>query len=169
MADLYHPLFNGLTVPDGSGNVWIEPFDVAASNDVWKFLVWRLKDTSTRIGIRGCTFIPNDYNTSGTSQILVPCTSTAISGNYVLDFDYRAIGGDDAESMDQSGTQQSVTVTDAAPGASLRLLRPVMSITAGNLAPGDLLEWELFRDGADGSDTMAADLILFGAWLKYNN
>lgn len=161
------PILGANTIPDASGNVFLEPYDLKATNDVWKFLVFIFADTATRIGLRGLFRVPENYVT--TAKIIVEWTSTATSGNAVWDFDYRAVGGDDAESMDQAGTQESVSVTDAAPTAANRKLAASVNLTSANLAAGDLVEFELFRDGADGGDTMAAAAIMFGAYFSYSD
>jgi hypothetical protein len=67
------------TVPDTSGNVFLEPYTLKASNDVWGFLVFIFSDTATRIGLRGMFRVPENY--VGTAAIIVEWTSTATSGD----------------------------------------------------------------------------------------
>lgn len=161
------PILGVNTVPDTSGSVFMEPFDIKSTNDVWKFLVFIFNDTATRIGLRGQFRVPQNY--VGTAAIIFEWTATATSGNVVWDFDYRAVGGNDTESMDQAGTQESVTVTDAAPTAANNKLAASVNLTSANLAAGDLVEFELFRDGTDGAETMAAAATLFGAYFSYSD
>ncbi len=165
MATHRIPILGWATVPDASGNVFLEPYDVKATNDVWDRLVVIFNDTSTRIGLKGGFTVPKNY--VGSPKIVVVWTSTAITNDAVWDFDYRAVGGNDSESLDQTGTQESVTVTDTAPGAAHRRLEALMSLTAGNLAVDDEVEFELFRDGAAGGDTMAAAAIVFAVLFEY--
>jgi hypothetical protein len=165
MATHRLPILGFATVPDTSGNVYLQPLDVSASNDVWDHLVFAFADTSTRIGLHGSFEVPQNY--AGTAKLVVVWTSTATSGNVVWDFDYRAVGGDDAESLDQAGTQESVTGTDAAPGAAWRRLERSIDLTSANLAAGDTVQFTLFRDGADAADTMAATAFLFDLRLQY--
>lgn len=163
-----HRIPVSLTRPDDSGNVFWEPLNVKATNDVWQHGVWVFNDTATRLLIYGSFMVPQNY--VGTPSIIVPWTSTATTGNVVWDFDYRAIGGDDAESIDQTGTQEALTVTDAAPTAAFRLLVPSMSLTGSNLAAGDFVQFLLGRDGANASDTMAAAaLAMQSIWFQYND
>ena len=169
MATYRLPLITWSATPDSSGNVWVEPLTVAATNDVWAHFICRFKDTSTRIGLTGSANIPKNYNSSGTTSLIVVWTATATSGNVVWDFDYRAVGGNDSESLDQSGNQESVSVTDAAPGASLRRLEASATLTASNIAADDTLQFTVFRDGTDGSDTMAADALLVSLILQYTD
>lgn len=160
------------TMPDSSGNCWQDLYSRLATNDVWPFGVFNFGGTisnntqpSTRIGLYGQVAIPKNY--VGTASIVVVWTSTLTSGNVVWDFDYRAITGNDSESLDQSGTQESVSVTDAAPGAAHRRLEASVNLTSANLAADDTLEWGLFRDGADAADTLAGTAILVDVLLQY--
>lgn len=87
----------------------------------------------------------------------------------VWDFDYRAVGGNDTESLDQSGTQESVSVTDTAPGAANRRMEVSVNLTSSNLAAGDTVEFLFVRDGTDAADTMAGSAMLFGLEFIYDN
>lgn len=167
MATRIIPALGWPTLPDTSGNVFAEPASLKGTNDPFPALIWVFNDTSTRLGLRSRFFIPPDY--VGTPVILVEWTATATSGNVVWDFDYRAVGGNDAESLDQSGVQEAVTVTDAAPTAAWRKLEASMALTGANLAAGDEVQFELFRDGADGADTMAAAALLYGVRFSYSD
>lgn len=160
------PILGSATRPDASGSVFTGGYDEFGTNDVWDRLVTVFADTATRIGLHGGFAVPKNY--VGSPSIVVVWTATATSGNVVWDFDYRAVGGNDAESLDQTGTQESVTVTDAAPGAAHRRLEASMALTAGNLAVDDEVEFTLFRDGA-ASDTMAASALLFGLYFEYTD
>lgn len=164
------------TVPDNSGNCWQEPYSILATNDVWPFLIFRFglsnaAAPTTRIGLYGSTPIPDNYTAaSATAPIITPVwTATLTSGDVVWDFDYRAVGGNDTESLDQAGTQEAVTLTDTAPGAANRRLTPTVALTTANLLAGDTLEWGLFRDGADAADTMAGSAILVDLLLTYSD
>lgn len=159
------PILGPNTIPDTSGDVYQEPYTIKATNDVWGLMPWAFNDTGTRIGLKGGFLVPKGY--VGSALIVPYWTATATSGNVVWDFDYRAVGGDDAESLDQAGTQQSVTLTDAAPTAAHRLLIPTVGLTSANLAADDFVEFEFFRDMSDAADTMAAAALLFGLYFQY--
>lgn len=165
MATHRMSLLGGLVSPDTSGNVFVEPYTVKATNDVWKHPVVVFNDTGTRDGLYGVFTVPKNY--VGTAKLIVVWTSTATSGNVVWDADYRGVSGDNSESLDQTGNQESVTGTDAAPGAAHRRLELSISLTSSNLAVDDLVEWGLFRDGSDASDTMAAAAMLFDLLFEY--
>lgn len=158
------------TVPDTSGNCWQEPYTILATNDVWGMLIYRFgssnaAEPTTRIGLRGRFTVPKNY--VGTAVLVIVWTATITSGNVVWDFDYRAVTGNDTESLDQSGNQESVTVTDAAPGAANRRLEVTISLTSANFAADDTVEFELFRDGVDAADTMAGSAILVDLLFQY--
>lgn len=165
MATHRIPILGPGTVPDSSGDVFFEPYSVKATNDVWGRLVTIFNDSGTRIGLQGGFTVPKNY--VGSAKIIVVWTGTATSGDIELDFDYRAVGGDDAESLDQSGTQQTVNQEDTAPSAAHERMEAALTLTAGNFAVDDEVEFELFRDGTDGGDTMAAAAIVFAVLFEY--
>jgi len=155
------------TVPDAGGDVFFEPYDVKAANDAWKRLVAVFNDTSSRKGLHGAFNVPKDY--VGAPKIIVVWTAIATTGNVEWDFDYRAVGGNDTESLDQAGTQESVNVPDAAPSLAHERLEAVLALTAANLAADDTLLFELFRDGVDAGDTMAAAAIVHDVLFEYSD
>lgn len=167
MATHRIPILNLFTKPDNSGNVFWEPFSVKATNDVWDHGVWVFNDTATRLLLYGSFLIPKNF--VSTPSVILPWSASVTTGNVVWDFDYRAIGGDNAESLDQVGTQEALTVTDAAPTAAWNRLTASVNLTAANLAADDLVQFLIARDGADAADTMAAAALLFGAWFQYND
>src|SRR3990167_792127 len=158
------------TVPDTSGNCWQEPYTILATNDVWGYLIWRFGSSNaaaptTRIGLRGQFAVPKNY--VGTAKLIVVWSATLTTGDVVWDMDYRAITGNDTESLDQAGTQESVTGTDTAPGAANRRLELSVNLTSANLAADDSVEFEIFRDATDAEDTMAGSAILVDAYFEY--
>ena len=155
------------TVPDNSGDVFFEPYDVKATNDAWRRLVAIFNDTATRIGLHGGFTVPRNY--VGSPKIVVVWTTTATTGDVEWDLDYRAVGGDDSESLDQAGTQESVNVNDTAPSAAHERMEASLALIAGNLAVDDEVEFELFRDGTDAGDTMAAAAIVFAVLFEYSD
>ena len=163
----HEPSILGNVVPDTSGNVFAEQLDVKGTNDLYDHLVWIFNDTATKLSLHGRFQVPQNY--VGTASIVILWTSTIITAtNVVWDFDYRAIGGDDAESLDQATHQESVTVTDAAPTAGMNRLRATVNLTSGNLLAGDTVEFILSRDGADTvNDTMVGAAILEDALFRY--
>lgn len=167
MATHMVPILGFGTVPDTSGSVFFEPYDVKASNDVWDRLVAIFNDTATRLGLHGGFVVPKNYVSN--AKIIVVWTATATSGDVEWDFDYRAVGGNDTESLDQSGTQESVNNNDTAPGAAHRRLECELALTSGNLAADDEVTFTLFRDGTDGGDTMAAAAIVFSVLFEYTD
>ncbi len=153
------------TRPDDSGDVFFEPYNIKATNDQWKNLVLVLNDTATRIGVYGIFDVPQNY--VGTANLVIVWTSTATSGDIEADFDYRAVGGNDTESLDQSGTQESVNSNDTAPSAAHERMELTIALTDGNYAAGDTVEFFFARDGTDAGDTMAAAMLVFGLFFEY--
>ena len=161
------PILGWSTIPDSSGNVFFEPYGIKATNDVWNRLVCIFNDTATRIGIHGGFTIPKNY--VGSAKLAIVWTATAITGDVEWDFDYRAVGGDDIESLDQVGTQESVNLNDTAPSAINERMECLITLTAANFAVDDEVEFTLFRDGTDVGDTMAAAAIMFNVMFEYSD
>lgn len=167
MATHRLPILGFPTVPDTSGDAFFEPFTIKASNDVWGHLVLVLNDSGTRIGIYGKFAVPIEY--VDTANLVIVWTSTAIVGDVEFDFDYRAVGGNDTESLDQAGTQESVNSNDTAPSAAYERMELTIALTDGNFAAEDTVEFFFPRDGTDGGDTMAAAALVFGLFFEYND
>lgn len=167
MATHRIPILGWPTVPDTSGDVFFESYAVKATNDVWDRLVLVFNDTATRIGVHGGFAVPVNY--VGTANLVIVWTSTATSGAVEWDFDYRAVGGNDTESLDQAGTQQSVNSADTAPSAAHERMELSIALTDANFAAEDEVEFTFFRDGTDGGDTMAAAALLFNLFFEYDD
>ncbi|KKM96613.1 hypothetical protein LCGC14_1176290 [marine sediment metagenome] len=152
-------------VPDLSGNAYPDAYPAYATNDTWKHLVLVHEDSGTRTGFYGTFAVPQNY-VSGANLVLV-WTSTATAGDVEWDYDYRAVGGNDAESLDQAAAQESVNAADTAPSATDERMEITIALTDGNFAPGDTVEFFLARDGTDGGDTLAASVLIFEAFFEY--
>jgi hypothetical protein len=163
------PILGWQTVPDTSGEVFLEPYPIKATNDQWGMLVVIFNDSGTRIGIYGVFQVPTNYNPATAPNIVFVWTSTATVGDVEWDFDYRSVGGDDTTSLDQAGTDESVNANDTAPTAAHRRLEISIPLTASNFAALDTVEFEALRDGTDGGDTMAAAAILVGLLFEYSD
>lgn len=167
-------LLNGSVLPDTTGDVFQEPYTILATNDVWRFGTWRFgASNSAQPTVRSCLAghfsLPSDVaSTVSTANAVIVWSGTGTTGNVVWDFDYRIVGGNDTTSLDQSGTQEAVTVTDAMPGAANRRLVASVALTAGNFSgqADTSLEWKVCRDGADGADTAAFSALLKDVLLE---
>jgi putative transposon-encoded protein len=161
------PILNWATLPDTTGNAFFEPFDVKATNDVWKNNVLILNDTATRIGVYGRFTVPKNY--VGSARLISVWSTTATSGDVEFDCDYRAVGGDNSESLDQTSNQESVNLNDTAPGAAWRRMECAITLTAGNFAADDEVEFFFARDGTDAGDTIAAAVAVFNLLFEYQD
>ena len=165
MATRRVPIFNWACLPDSAGEVFFEPLSVKGTNDVFDRLLLVFNDTASRKGIAGSLSVPGDY--VATANLIIVWTTTATSGDVEWDFDYRAVGGNDTESLDQTGTQESVNSNDTAPSAAWERLEISIALTDGNFTADDTVLFELFRDGSDAGDTMAAAALIFEAFFEY--
>lgn len=161
----------GNCMPDTTGRCWIEPYDVAATNDVWKYQIIRLLNPATGNwhGVYGSLWVPKNY--VGTPVVTPVWTTTATSGNAQFRFTYRCVGGNDAESLDQTSNQEQLTpAASGAPAPSAaneRKTVPAISLTAGNLAASDLMQFLFERGDNSAADTIAADITLHDLIFSY--
>lgn len=167
MATHRIPIIAWPTVPDGTGTAFFEPYPIKATNDVWGNQVLVLNDTAADHGIYGLFDVPQNY--VDTANLVIVWTATAIIGDVEFDFVYRAVGGNDAESLDQAGSDEDVNANDTAPSAINERMEITIALTDGNFAVGDTVEFFFTRDGTDGGDTMAAACLVFGLFFEYND
>lgn len=170
MATHRLPILGWATRPDDTGDCFFEPYDILATNDVWDRLILRLgasnaAQPTVRGGVHGGFTVPKNY--VSTPSVVIVWTSTLITGNVVFDFEYRTVGGDDTTSLDQAGTEESVTVTDTAPGAANRRMETSIALTAANFSIDENVFFFFARDGVDAADTLAGSALLVELYLQY--
>jgi len=155
------------TAPDAGGQVFFEAYNVKATNDIFRHLALIFNNSGATNGIYGAFVVPANY--VGSPVFKLYWTSTAITGNIKMDLDYRAIGGNDTESLDQATFQENLTVTDTAPSAVNERMEATMAATAGNFAADDIVEFFLTRESGNAADTMAAAVQIHGFTFEYSD
>jgi hypothetical protein len=153
--------------PDNTSRCWLEPYDVFATNDVWKHAIIRMANPAAGQtgGFYGLFEVPQNY--VGSASVKINWTTSAITGNACFRFTYRSVAGDNTTSLDQTSQTEQVSVTDAAPGAAHRKMDAAFTVTAGNFAAGSLIEYLLERFDNSAADTIAADVVLHQASFEY--
>lgn len=156
-------------LPDNTGRVYLEPYTVKATNDKFGHPVLVLNDPSSgqEHGAFGMFRVPKNYVAN--PKIGIVWTSTAIAGNARYAFRYRSISGDDTNSLDQATYEESVLITDAAPGAPHRRLEALLNLTAANLAADETIEFFFARLDDSGADTMAAAGLVHELFFEYTD
>jgi len=165
MATHRIPILSFGAVPDTSGDVFFEPYNIKATNDIWDRLVLIFNDTSNRDGCHGGFVVPKNYVDS--ANLIIVWTSTATSNDVEWDFNYRAVGG--VESLDQTGEDEAVNTNTTAPSSINLRVETSIALTDSNFAADDEVEFTLFRDGTDGGDLMAAAAIVFSVMFEYSD
>lgn len=93
---------------------------------------------------------------------------TAASGSGAVVWAIRALAVSDDDALDQAmGTAQSVTDTLLAANDEHRSGETAAVTIGGSPAENDLVIFEVYRDAANGSDTLNADALLLGVTLFY--
>ena len=148
-------MMNATFLPDTSGNAWVEPFTVSATNDKFLHAVAVASSTTATSTFYMSTRVPHNYG--GTKAAVVmhfSCPQT--SGNVTWVVQYRAIGGDDTESLDQATFQRDTSYYTKACGSAANERQEVyFELTPGDIVANDTLEVKLSRDGTQASDTAA--------------
>lgn len=160
-----------MSIMSGRGNVdgaYWQPASILGVNDYWDHLVLIMNDDGSNIVYYHDAFlVPQDYVDN--AKFIVVWTANVTSNNAKFDVNYRAVGGNDTESLDQATAQESVTVTDAAPSAVHERLTAEMTPTAGNFAAGDTVQYRLELDAADAACTIADDCIIHDIIFEYTD
>lgn len=164
-------IFNHSTLPDATGEAFFEPYSILATNDIFPHMILRLgasnaAQPTVKHGVYGRFAVPQDF--VGTAALKIIWTTTLTSGDVAYSFAYRAVGGDDSESLDQGTFQETVTGTDTAPSAAHERMELSINITSANLAAGDTVEFYFSRDGTAGADTLAGSAIVQDVQFSYS-
>lgn len=166
MSTFRLPILAWSTLPDSNASTYFEPSNLNfGTNGLYPHLLLSFNDQANREGISGSFVVPQNY--VGSAKIVPVWATTATSGVVVWDFDYTAVGGDSAESLDPAANQEAVTGSDTASGTSRRRQELSISLTSANLAAGDTVLFNFYRDGADAADTLAASAFLFELFFEY--
>ena len=161
------PILTANLKPDEGGFVFPEPYSVKATNKNWKHFGFIFEDSGTRDELSGLFTVPKGYVQA--AQIVLAWTSIVTAGVLGWEFDYRAVGGDDAESYDQATAQETVLLTDNAPTAANNRLVVLASLTDGNFAADDDVEFGLFRNKSGSLDTLVGAAIMKRLLFQYSD
>lgn len=165
MATHRIPIINAFMVP--KANCIAEPSskNFSPTNKRYEHELIAFVSQTLRHGFAGKFTVPKNF--VGTAKLAVVWSTTATSGDVVWDWDYRAVGGDSAESLDPSTDQESVTGTDTASGTARQRQELLISLTSANFAVDDEVLFNFFRDAADAADTLAATAYLMSLFFEY--
>lgn len=167
MATHRIPILGFATVPDTSGDVFFEPATVKATNDFFQGMVLVFNDSGADDELFGRFQVPQNY--VGTANLVIVWTTTATSGDVEWGVAYRAVGGNDTESLDQATAQESLLSgnNDTAPSATNERMEYSISLTDGNFSAGDTVQFIFSREGADAGDTLAAAVRVYELFFEY--
>ena len=151
------------TVPDTSGNVFFETYSVTDTATILDPLILNFSFSSTKDGVRGSFIVPQNY--SGTAKIVIFWNANATTGDAIFDLSY--LTRSDDEDMGAAATDTTDTVTTGTAGTAFLLNTSTITLTSGDFAASDVVTFELFRDQANASDTLAVDALVFAVLFEY--
>ena len=168
-----HRIALPLTGVDNSGSVSMVPYDATdgTANDVWKHLVAVFNDTSTDLYAYGFAVVPKNYVGSAAVYVLWNADNNVVTNKVKWGFSYRTLVAND--SLDQATAQESVqnaTGTTTSGTADGLNLTQIGTLTAGNFAADDAVEYRLERLGSDTTnDTLAGRAVVHGLLFQYGD
>lgn len=163
MATHTIPILGPGTLPDSSGEVYFAPYSLVDTGTVLDPQVLVYAVGTAKIGCKGTFRVPENY--VGTASLTIEWTANATTGNMV--FDWSVLPRTATEDMGAAAARTTETVTDAKTGTAFVLESASLTLTDGDYVAGDVVMFELFRDGA--SDTLAVDAVVFGAYFEYSD
>lgn len=147
---------------------FVAPYPTEATNDLWDTSVIYFPNSGTP-GISGRFHVPVRYASQPAFKII--WTSVATTNDLAFTLIYRVVSGDDTESMDQSGQDETVYNIVEAPSASHeRKISFLVPLTPSNFSAESIVEYKLYRDVADESNegtSMADDALIFDVEFEY--
>ena len=129
---------------DTAGDTWLEPYDVLATNDVWRHIVICLGLNLTS-GFYGQFTVPQSYVSVPALALVLSTTATYDGGVFRFAFLYRTVGGDNTTSLDQGTPEQTLTFAPQPGSVAHNRLYPVTSLS-GSFAAGETIEYYFVRD-----------------------
>lgn len=155
--------------PGSSGDVFFEPADIKGANGFFKGLVLVFNDSGNDDQYHFRFPVPDDY--VDTANLLIIWTTTAIVNDWEAGIAYRAVGGNDTESLDQATAQRSLLTGNnfTAPSALNERMESRITLTDGDFAQNDTVQGHFSREGADAGDTLAAAIRIYDLFFEYNN
>lgn len=111
--------------------------------------------------------MPKGWN-EGTVSAVFECSHGATTTNFGMAWSLAGVAINSAGALDVArGTAQTVTVTGGTTDTKYSTSETSAITIAGTPAAGALVLFEVARQVANGSDTMAIDARLHGLWLLY--
>lgn len=162
------PLQIGLFRARTSG-VYAPSYDQVATNDLWDFPVLAFKKTTQKESAHAAFVLPVDFPaTLAAVDFEIQWTSVLTSGTVTFDIDYRIVGGDDTESLDEPTPQQGISAIDSAPSSVNRRMTQVIPASGANFssAGGKVLQLILSRDCPSETSGIAGEVIVVGLTMR---
>lgn len=159
-------------MPDDSGECWFEPYSILSTNKIFKHNIIRMGSSNSanptiKFGFYGSFSVPKNF-VSNAKIVIVWCT-TLIANDVSVEFSYRAISGNDIESLDQLTFVETVTGVDTAGSAAHERMEFSVNLTSANIAADDTVEFYFKRDGSIAADTLLGSMIIQDVLFEYTD
>lgn len=170
MATIRIPIMGAGTVPDATGETFMQPIDVAVALSTAPFLgsnlVMTMVDPSADTGFYGSFLVPKNY--TDTANIIVVGVLDGTVSTTSLDFEFSYISVADNETADAGWTESATGNTGNTNGWTTEdMLKLSISVTDGNFAVDDTVMYYFKRD--QGTDDFVGDFHVTGLYFEYND
>lgn len=107
---------------------------------------------------------------SGNVSVLIDWFATPTSGNAVWGAQWQSQTPGDAQSVLTDALAAAATTTTATSGTASGPVRTTVTVSSlDSFAAGDIITLKVYRDAANGSDTLAADAKVRAVTLQYSD
>jgi len=154
------------TIPDASGDVFQQPYSILDTGPpAIDPLVLVFNDSGAKDGVRGAFQVPQNYVGTAKLNVYWNSSNTTAARDAVFDLSYLARSA--GEDMGAAATDTTDTVTSLDSTTAFALNKATMTLTAGDFTAGDIVTFELFRDGVEAADDLALALMVFVVTFEY--
>lgn len=162
MAEALIDLLSGAKPESGS---FFAPASQYATQDVYDGEVLVVPDGGADVEVYPAPVSVPGGITLTTVELVLVVASQATANDWIIDFDYRAVGG--SETLDPSSWQESVTTgAQTIPGTAFDRQRVTVALTAGNFAALDTVLSRLLVNAGDAGYDLADELLVYEAYIR---
>ena len=152
------PIRGALTVPDGTGEMFFEKLTgiTGSTTSLWEHLVGSYNDSTQQEGFGSAFRIPSNYLGSTSDAFVLDWAANATTGVAEFQVDYRAVA--DNEDLSSTTAQESKSTTATASTVANPRRELVVSISTGNVAADDVVQYNFYRNAQSTADTLGVKL-----------
>ncbi len=160
------PIMGGMTVPDATGETYLQPVDVAMTLGTFagSNMVMTLKDPSADTGFFGSFMIPHNF-ASAAKIVVAGILDFTTGGNLQLGVQYVSLA--DNEAMDVAYVDNDTAVIDSTAYTTEDIVIASISLTDLDFEIGEVVQYFFRREFT--ADTHVGDFHVTGLYFQYED